>query len=107
MCCGKSCVKTAREAMTDPIDQTLSHRRPLPSAKTAQSPYLVIAYACEDPGFQPMRIALDDVDVISFGRGTETKIERTSDGDIRKLDVRLPDHWMSTRHAELFRALDQ
>jgi transcriptional regulator with GAF, ATPase, and Fis domain len=60
-------------------------------------PVLVLALECSRPRAGSVRYRLGDLSVIHLGRGTERRAERAG----TELTVRVPDKWMSSRHARI------
>jgi len=58
---------------------------------------------CDDLRVAPARHALTAVDEVRFGRGEQYAAERRIDGQVRRLDVSVPDGSMSRVHAQLRR----
>jgi transcriptional regulator with PAS, ATPase and Fis domain len=67
--------------------------------------YLFLVLESHRPLSPPVRIALDDLDEIVFGRGAGRAFEHAREGGVRRLRVRLDDAWLSTSHARLTRVL--
>ncbi|HEU5059286.1 MAG TPA: sigma-54-dependent Fis family transcriptional regulator, partial [Kofleriaceae bacterium] len=85
-------------------DRTLSYAEVAGGAdRTFVSPYLVVALECERPLAAPVRLSLGEVDACAIGRGEERGWTRESDGGRATLRLRLPDGWMSGRHAAIVR----
>jgi len=62
-----------------------------------RSPCLFLVLEGLRPLAAPARFSLDDVDEVLLGRGDERAVKRGK----RRLEVRVPDPWMSSRHARL------
>src|SRR5262245_35108837 len=60
-------------------------------------PVLVLALECVRPRAGSVRYRLSDLTVVNLGRGPERRAERTGS----ELTVRVPDKWMSSRHARI------
>jgi transcriptional regulator with AAA-type ATPase domain len=60
-------------------------------------PVLVLALECTRPGAGSVRYRLHDVTVVQLGRGSERQAERSG----TELTIRVPDKWMSSRHARI------
>ncbi len=71
-----------------------SHRR---AAGPAAEPVLVLALECSRPGSLSTRHRLAGLSAVNLGRGSERKIERSA----AELTIRVPDRWMSSRHARI------
>ncbi|MCA9675935.1 MAG: sigma 54-interacting transcriptional regulator [Kofleriaceae bacterium] len=85
--------------MGDTLGVTLSHadvvrRR---SGLSEPHPVLVLALECSRPGALSARWSLAGLAAIHLGRGHERKSDRTE----TELTVRVPDRWMSSRHARI------
>ncbi|XXT19558.1 sigma 54-interacting transcriptional regulator [Sorangium sp. So ce429] len=57
------------------------------------------------PAASPARIALDDVEEVVIGRGAAPRLDLTGSGSRRRVEIRLDDPWLSSRHARLMRVL--
>jgi len=60
-------------------------------------PVLVLALECGRPRAGSVRYRLSDLTAVALGRGPERRAERTG----TELTVRVPDKWMSSRHARI------
>jgi transcriptional regulator with GAF, ATPase, and Fis domain len=60
-------------------------------------PVLVLVLECSRPRAGSVRYRLGDLSVVHLGRGTDRRSERTG----TELTVRVPDKWMSSRHARI------
>ncbi|MBI4508489.1 MAG: sigma 54-interacting transcriptional regulator [Deltaproteobacteria bacterium] len=82
---------------------TLSFHRPPggPGGSLRPLPQLFMALRCDEPLSSPSRHALSHVDEVLVGRGASFGSIRTFDDGIRRLTVRVPDRWMSSRHARI------
>jgi hypothetical protein len=85
--------------MADTLGVTLSHadadrRR---TGVAAPAPLLVLALECSRPGALSARWSLSGLAAVHLGRGGERKAERTPS----ELTIRVPDRWMSSRHARI------
>ncbi|WP_437676969.1 sigma 54-interacting transcriptional regulator [Sorangium sp. So ce131] len=72
------------------------------------SAFLFLVLESHRPLAPPARIALHEVDEVAIGRGPARKIERVEPaggGASRRLDVRLDDPWLSSKHARIVRLL--
>jgi transcriptional regulator with GAF, ATPase, and Fis domain len=86
--------------MGEDVDGTLSHiDESAPSLPAA--PQLFLALECDRPLAPPLRLALDGVDEVLLGRGAEREVRREVEDGVRRLHIRLPDGWLSSRHARL------
>jgi transcriptional regulator with GAF, ATPase, and Fis domain len=83
------------------VSQTITRRRDRERKRSRSWPHLVLAVECDRPSAGPLRLSLDDVELVRIGRGKLRRVERR-DGE---LFIEVPDHRMSTRHAELRRSL--
>jgi hypothetical protein len=79
--------------------QTLSHTI---AGDQGGAAWLFQVLCLDQPLAPARRLALDGVDLVELGRGP-TAAERGDGG--RRLGARVPDRWMSTRHAVLRRVL--
>ncbi|WP_437504994.1 sigma 54-interacting transcriptional regulator [Sorangium sp. So ce1099] len=68
-------------------------------------PFLFLVLESHRPLAPPVRIALDDLDEVTIGRGAARKIEPARDAGVRRLDLRLDDPWLSSKHARVVRLL--
>lgn len=75
----------------------------LPSQAQAVRQWLTITMCGGDVAAAPSRHLLDDVDIISFGRGEREATRDFVDG-MRRLVLRIPDRMMSADHARMLRA---
>jgi DNA-binding NtrC family response regulator len=66
-------------------------------------PQLFMLLRYDDLHLAPSRHALASVDEVRFGRGEKYAVERRVDGQVRRLDVSIPDSRMSRIHAQLRR----
>ncbi|MGK3988806.1 sigma 54-interacting transcriptional regulator [Sorangium sp. So ce136] len=57
------------------------------------------------PVASPARVALDDVEEVVIGRGAARSLDLTGSGSRRRVEIRLDDPWLSSRHARLMRVL--
>ena len=60
-------------------------------------PVLVLVLECGRPRAGSVRYRLSDLTVVSLGRGTERRAEKAG----TELTVRVPDKWMSSKHARI------
>jgi hypothetical protein len=60
-------------------------------------PVLVLVLECGRPRAGSVRYRLSDLTGVTLGRGTERRAERAG----TELTVRVPDKWMSSRHARI------
>jgi transcriptional regulator with GAF, ATPase, and Fis domain len=60
-------------------------------------PVLVLVLECGRPRAGSVRYRLSDLTAVAIGRGSERRAERTGN----ELTVRVPDKWMSSRHARI------
>ncbi|MEZ4298883.1 MAG: sigma 54-interacting transcriptional regulator [Polyangiaceae bacterium] len=63
------------------------------------APYLFLVLHAHDPRRPPLRIALSEIDEVHVGRGGEPSFEVSREAGVRRLTVRLPDPWLSSKHA--------
>ncbi|WP_437305717.1 sigma 54-interacting transcriptional regulator [Sorangium sp. So ce388] len=68
-------------------------------------PFLFLVLESHQPLAPPVRIALDDLDEVTIGRGAARKLEPARGAGVRRLDLRLDDPWLSSRHARVVRLL--
>jgi DNA-binding NtrC family response regulator len=83
----------------DSMGTTLSHDEGTHRRVTgpAAEPVLVLALECSRPAALSTRHRLAGLSAINLGRGSERRIERTAS----ELTIRVPDRWMSSRHARI------
>src|SRR5207302_4780815 len=58
---------------------------------------LVLSLECGRPRAGSVRYRLSDLSAVALGRGPERRAERTGN----ELTIRVPDKWMSSRHARI------
>jgi transcriptional regulator with PAS, ATPase and Fis domain len=58
---------------------------------------LVLALECSRPGAGSVRYRLNELSAVALGRGAERRAERAG----TELTIRIPDKWMSSRHARI------
>ena len=68
---------------------------------TFRAPYLVRLWTADKMQFPSQRISLAEVSRASIGRGEGFFHERTHDGSVAHLQIRVADGWMSSTHVEL------
>jgi len=90
--------------VTEPQADTLedspgSHR----DSVTPVRPHLFIVLECDRPTSGGARYALEEVDEVVIGRGSERSGTRTRVGGVNRLVVRIPSRSMSSTHARLLR----
>ena len=88
-----------RLTMVDTIGATLSLADdPGPRADaTRLRPALVLALECQRPRARSARYDLGDVTAVALGRGGARTAEKAG----TELQIRVPDRWMSSRHARI------
>ena len=91
--------------MSDSQSSTLSRSetRASSSARPSRRALLSLALCCDRPLEAPWRFALDGLDEVLVGRGTERGFRH--DEAKRRLEIRTPDARMSSSHARLVRDL--
>ncbi|WP_437560865.1 sigma 54-interacting transcriptional regulator [Sorangium sp. So ce542] len=67
--------------------------------------FLFLVVDSHRPLASPARIALDDVEEVVIGRGSSRRLEVTDSGPRRRVEIRLDDPWLSSRHARFMRVL--
>jgi transcriptional regulator with GAF, ATPase, and Fis domain len=77
-------------------------RRRTPGAPSPQ-PHLFLALECMRPLAPSARFGLATLDEVVIGRGTARGYARVTEGDAKRLVVRVPDPWMSATHATLIK----
>jgi transcriptional regulator of acetoin/glycerol metabolism len=78
---------------------TLSFHEDGKSGRTGPrpEPVLVLVLECSRPRAGSVRYRLNDLTGVALGRGPERRAERTG----TELTIRVPDKWMSSRHARI------
>ena len=66
-------------------------------------PYLFLVLEARAPSAPPLRIALDALDEVAVGRGSERRVEVVRDASGRRLLLRVADPWLSSAHASIMR----
>jgi DNA-binding NtrC family response regulator len=87
------------ETMVDTLGATLSLADDVAgkSDGTVERPALVLAIECSRPRALSARYDLGGISAVVLGRGSERRAERTN----TDLMVKVPDRWMSSRHARI------
>jgi hypothetical protein len=67
-----------------------------------EEPYLVVLAVSDDLHAPSSRHLLGEIDEVRFGRGPRSAT-RTTVGETRVLELRIPDAWMSSQHGRLVR----
>jgi len=83
----------------DSLGTTLSFHEDGNGARSGPQPepVLVLVLECGRPRAGSVRYRLHDLTSVSLGRGSDRRAERTG----TELTVRVPDKWMSSRHARI------
>jgi len=89
-----------REARDNTITSVSAGRTGDPDL--AKQPCLVVLAVSDDLQIPSSRHLLGAVDEVRFGRGPRS-ITRTTAGETRVLEIRIPDPWMSSHHGRLMR----
>lgn len=84
-------------------NETLSFLDDGGPAAERRVPYLFLALAAHGPTVPALRIALDQVDEIVVGRGSENAWEASREGGARRVVLRSADPWLSSTHARITR----
>src|SRR3954468_13980989 len=58
---------------------------------------LVLAFECGRPRAGSVRYRLSDLTVVHLGRGSDRRAEKAG----TELSIRVPDKWMSSKHAKI------
>jgi transcriptional regulator of acetoin/glycerol metabolism len=88
----------------EPEDETLTDdEQRVRESKEIVAPALTIAIECDRLGAGPARHSLANIDEVVLGRGRARSCQRSFDGALRTLQIRVPDAHMSGRHARLVR----
>src|SRR5262245_19003827 len=87
------------DAMVDTLGATLSLADDSASKSdgTVERPALVLALECSRPRALSARYDLGGIAAIVLGRGSDRRAERTG----TDLTIKVPDRWMSSRHARI------
>src|SRR5690242_16961076 len=87
------------EIMVDTLGATLSLADDSASKSdgTVERPALVLALECSRPRALSARYDLGGIAAIVLGRGSDRRAERTG----TDLTIKVPDRWMSSRHARI------
>ncbi len=91
-------------AVADTLGATLAERDDAGRARALPEPVLILALECGRPTASSVRYRLGGVAAISIGRGRERGAELTGNG-APELVVRVPDRWMSSKHARIEHAV--
>jgi MoxR-like ATPase len=70
------------------------------------APHLFVVLEADRPTSGGARYALDGIDEVTIGRASRRSARREDASGSRRLAVRVPGRWMSSRHARLFREGD-
>ena len=91
------------ERRLEDIEETLPRRvSGIPVQPGRGSTVLYLAFFCDTPLEAPSRHHLDQLSVVTLGRGRARNVRR--DPTTQTLELTLPDPWASTEHARLLRA---
>src|SRR6476659_7315126 len=91
------------ERRLEDIEETLPRRvSGIPVQPGRGSTVLYLAFFCDTPLEAPSRHHLDQLSVVTLGRGRARNVRR--DPATQTLELTLPDPWASTEHARLLRA---
>ncbi|WP_428262169.1 sigma 54-interacting transcriptional regulator [Haliangium sp.] len=66
-----------------------------------RQPALILALECARPSALSARYSLGGVSAVALGRGGHRAAQRSGDGPGAELTVKVPDLWMSSRHARI------
>lgn len=77
-----------------------------PRDQAAARPFLFVVLHCDQPALGGARYCLADLDVVDIGRGMTRSGSRSSEGGVRRLDLRLPSTTISKAQARLVRSGD-
>ncbi|HTR49244.1 MAG TPA: sigma 54-interacting transcriptional regulator [Kofleriaceae bacterium] len=85
--------------MGDQHGTTLSIHADGPTGRTGPKPepVLVLALECSRPRAGSVRYRLADLSIVHLGRGSERRAEKAG----TELTIRVPDKWMSSKHARI------
>jgi pSer/pThr/pTyr-binding forkhead associated (FHA) protein len=86
-----ACVDDEQEPSVTPEYAELRRAEPQPE------PVLVLVLECSRPRAGSVRYRLNDLTAVVLGRGSNRHAERTG----TELTIRVPDKWMSSRHARI------
>lgn len=90
--------------MVDTLGATLAERDDAGRVRALPEPVLILALECARPTASSVRYRLAGVAAVTIGRGRERGAELTSAG-APELVVRVPDRWMSSKHARIEHAV--
>src|SRR5438552_1213478 len=89
----------ALRSLVSSDDQTLDEVAYAHADAPRRAPVLFVVLEADRPMSRGARYSLVGVDTITIGRGATRDASRSGDG--RRLDVRVPGKWISSRHAVL------
>jgi transcriptional regulator with GAF, ATPase, and Fis domain len=90
------------------VDATLSaDRSRRRQGRAAVRPYLFLLLDSAHPLASSLRLSLRHLDMVTIGRGPGRQWERSTDSAGRRLRIAVADHWTSSIHVHLRRALDR
>ena len=84
------------------IEETLPREAMGARRLTRSSPVLYVAFFCDNPFELPSRHSLNELTSVTIGRGRARASQRDLAGG--SLELRLPDPWASSQHAQLTRS---
>ncbi|WP_437299007.1 sigma 54-interacting transcriptional regulator [Sorangium sp. So ce426] len=73
--------------------------------KSGNGSFLFLIADSHRPLASSARIALDDVEEVVIGRGNARRLEVANSGSRRRVEIRLDDPWLSSKHARIMRVL--
>ncbi len=92
--------------MSKPAESTTTNDNTKTSADLVPIPYLFFLFDCARPNASPARHTLDGVDSVHFRRGEKLAVKRHEESVTCRLEVLVPDAWMSSSHARIVRGTD-
>jgi transcriptional regulator with PAS, ATPase and Fis domain len=90
-----------------PESSTLTSKQKPRRAEDRSATYLFLVLEADRPLSAPVRVALDDIDKVTIGRGKTRAFALQNGGVVRQLDVFVDDEHMSRGHARLTRLLQR
>lgn len=85
--------------MEGTLSSTVRLAGPRGSAGLVCKPFLFLLLESRRPLDLSLRFDLNSIERVEFGRGQRRSFERIDTGDVGRLVLRVPDPWMSSRHA--------
>jgi transcriptional regulator with PAS, ATPase and Fis domain len=92
--------------VSKPAEKTTTNEDGSAASELVPIPYLFFLFDCARPNASPARHTLDGVDNVHFRRAEKLAVKRHDDDATCRLDVLVPDAWMSSSHARIVRGTD-